>query len=253
MRFSSLGSGSRGNATLVEKGGTCIMVDCGFSLRETVRRLARLGKRPEDLTAILVTHEHSDHLGGVGLLAGKYAVPVWATEGTAVSLPRDKVPTLRLFATGEPFVIGEFEIHPFPVSHDAREPAQFVFSDGKRRLGLLTDTGNISAEIERMLRGCDALLLECNHDPGMLAGGRYPEWLKQRVAGDFGHLSNEQAAAFLRRTDTARLQHVVAMHLSEQNNCPALAVRALSTALGCTVDWIGVADQHNGLAWRGLM
>ncbi|MFA7095389.1 MAG: MBL fold metallo-hydrolase [Gammaproteobacteria bacterium] len=252
MRFSSLGSGSRGNATLVEKGDTCVMVDCGFSLRETVRRLARLGKRPEDLTAILVTHEHSDHLGGVGLFAGKYAVPVWATEGTAVSLARDKVPAPRLFAPGEPFAIGELEIHPFPVSHDAREPAQFVFSDGQRRLGLLTDTGNISAEIEWVLRGCDALLLECNHDPGMLADGRYPAWLKQRVAGDFGHLSNEQAAAFLRRTDTARLQHVVAMHLSEQNNCPSLAVRALSAALGCTMDWIGVADQRNGLAWREL-
>ncbi len=253
MRFSSLGSGSRGNAALVEKGTTCIMVDCGFSLRETVRRLAQLGKRPEDLSAILVTHEHSDHLGGVSRLACKYALPVWATAGTAAGLDPSTFPGLRLFSAEEPFGIGDLEVHPFLVSHDAREPSQFVLTDGVRRLALLTDTGAVTARVEQMLQACDALLLECNHDAAMLAGGSYPPWLKRRIAGDHGHLSNAQAAALLSRMDTSQLQHIIAMHLSEQNNTPPLAACALSQALGCSPEWVTVADQRNGFGWRDLI
>lgn len=252
MRFSSLGSGSRGNAALVEKGKTCIMVDCGFSLRETVRRLARLGKRPEDLTAILVTHEHSDHLGGVSRLACKYDLPVWATTGTATGLDPRVLPGLRLFSTEERFGVGDLDVHPFPVSHDAREPSQFVFTDGARRLALLTDTGAVTSRIEQMLQACDALLLECNHDAAMLASGSYPPWLKNRIAGDRGHLSNAQAASLLTRVDTSRLQHIIAMHLSERNNATPLVVRALSRALGCSPEWIMVADQLAGLSWRDI-
>lgn len=253
MRFSSLGSGSRGNAALVEKGTTCLMVDCGFSLRETVRRLAQLGKRPEDLAAILVTHEHSDHLGGVSRLACKYDLPVWSTAGTAAGLDPRALPRLQLFSTEECFEIGDLEVHPFLVSHDAREPAQFVLTDGARRLALLTDTGAVTSRIEHMLQACDALLLECNHDVAMLAGGSYPPWLKKRIAGDHGHLSNAQAAALLSRIDTGRLQHIVAMHLSEQNNALPLAVHALSQALGCSPEWITVAGQRNGFGWRELV
>lgn len=252
MRFSSLGSGSRGNGILVEKGRTCVLVDCGFSLRETTRRLARLGKRPEDLAAVLVTHEHSDHLAGVGPLARKFSLPVWATAGTTAGLDHQALPALRVFGAGERFVIGDLEIQPFPTSHDAREPSQFVLTDGARRLGLLTDTGTCTPLIEEALHACDALLLECNHDATLLAQGRYPAWLKRRIAGDRGHLSNAQAAGFLSRIDTGRLQHIVALHLSEQNNTPQLAVAALSAALGCSSRWITVADQPSGLGWYGI-
>ncbi len=253
MRFASLGSGSRGNATLVEQGKTCVLVDCGFTLTELERRLARLKKSADDLTAILVTHEHADHVSGVGLLARKYALPVWMTPGTW-SAPRfGALPKLQFFSSHDSFALDELEIHPFPVPHDAREPSQFVFSNGTQRLGLLTDTGCCTPYIEQMLSACDALLIECNHDSAMLAGGSYSPALKQRVGGTLGHLSNAQAAQLLTRLDRSRLQHLIAMHLSEKNNAPALARLALCTALDCEPDWIGIADQQNGLAWRALL
>ena len=253
MRFASLGSGSRGNATLVEQGETCVLVDCGFTLIELERRLARFQKNAADLTAILVTHEHADHVSGVGMLARKYALPVWMTPGTW-STPRfGALPKLQFFSSHTPFTLDELEIHPFPVPHDAREPSQFVFSNGVQRLGLLTDTGCCTPYIEQMLSACDALLIECNHDSAMLADSSYSPALKQRVGGSLGHLSNAQAAQLLTRLDRSRLQHLIAMHLSEKNNAPTLARQALCTALDCDPDWIGVADQQHGLAWRALL
>jgi phosphoribosyl 1,2-cyclic phosphodiesterase len=138
------------------------------------------------------------------------------------------------------------------VPHDAREPVQYVFSDGDRRLGVLTDTGCVTPHIERCLDGCDALVLECNHDSEMLRRGAYPPQLKTRIAGRLGHLDNAAAAALLATLDRRRLQHVVAAHLSEQNNCPELARAALAGALGCGSEWIGVADQETGFGWREL-
>ena len=252
MRFASLGSGSKGNGMLVEYQDTCVLVDCGFSVSSVKQRLARLGKCLEDLSAILVTHEHSDHLRGVGGLARRTGVPVHMTAGTADHCRDEDIPGLHLFSSHQSFVINDLVIEPFPVPHDAREPSQFVFSDGRFRLGLLTDTGHITPHIESMLDGCDAMMLECNYDPDMLANGPYPEMLKRRVSGNQGHLSNTQAAALLERINCDHLQHIVAAHVSEKNNSGAYARRALSMALGCDMEWIGLCDQALGLSWRAL-
>jgi phosphoribosyl 1,2-cyclic phosphodiesterase len=253
MRFALLGSGSEGNSLVVQAGRTSILLDCGFSLSETVARLSRLGLPPESLNGIVVTHEHGDHISGVAKLARKFSIPVWLTHGTLrtqsaafAALPITEINTHNAFA------IGGVEVQPFPVPHDAGEPVQFVFGDGAKRLGVLTDAGHVSQHIEATLSGCNALVLECNHDAGMLADGDYPYRLKQRVGGRFGHLNNDDAAALLGRLDNSRLQHIVAAHLSRKNNQPELAVRALSGALGCDEDWIAVATQDEGLDWREI-
>lgn len=253
MRFASLGSGSRGNATLVEHGRTCVLIDCGYSLRQTCLRLERLGKRAEDLSALLITHEHADHINGVAALSLRYRIPVWMTDGTWLQGRVGEVHDMRRFSSHEAFAIGDIEVHPFPVPHDARDPAQFVLGDGNVRLGVATDLGRATPHIEKRLSGCDALLIECNHDVELLAGGDYPAALKRRVGGDQGHLNNHQAAALLGALDRRRLQHVVAAHLSERHNRPALARAALSEALGCAPQWVGVADQEGGLAWREIL
>lgn len=254
MRFSSLGSGSRGNALVVEAGQTRVMLDCGFAIRETVLRLARLDLTPDQLSAIVVTHEHADHIGGVAPFARKFNIPVWLTHGTyshAVGQFKDSQP-LHLFDSHDRFSVGDLEIEPFPVPHDAREPAQFVFGDGARRLGVLTDTGCSTPHIEATLSRCHALVLECNHDAEMLRNGAYPPGLKQRVAGRFGHLDNAVAAEILGKLDNAMLQHIVAAHLSEKNNLPCLAQDALSRVLNCEKEWIGIAEQETGFSWRQI-
>ncbi len=254
LQFASLGSGSRGSATVVRCNGTCVLVDCGFSLRELRRRLARLGLRLADLDAVLVTHEHGDHLRGVSALA-RTGIPVWMTVGTAqaaASTWPDSVP-LQHFCSHSPFVIGDLEIQPYPVPHDAREPCQFVLGNGTHRLGLLTDCGSSTPYIEAHLDGCHALLLECNHDETLLASSDYPPPLRRRIGGRLGHLSNRQAAALLAALDTRRLQHVVAAHLSEKNNCSQRVRTALAAALACDPIWIEVATQDGGLPWRELL
>jgi phosphoribosyl 1,2-cyclic phosphodiesterase len=250
VRFASLGSGSRGNATLIHAGDTCVLLDCGFSAREAEYRLARLGQSPAALTAVLVTHEHGDHISGVGALARKYALPVWASAGTLAADRLGEVPAVTEFGSHESFALDGLEVTPFPVPHDAREPCQFVFGDGARRLGILTDAGSPTAHIAATLSGCDALVVECNHDKALLANGSYPPVLKARVGGDLGHLSNAQAAELVATLDTGRLRHMVAAHLSEKHNTPALAATALAGALGCGSEWIGVAHQARGLDWR---
>lgn len=257
LRFASLGSGSGGNGTVIAVDDTCVLVDCGFTLKETSARLARLGLSPDDLSGILVTHEHGDHIDGTGALARKFKLPVWMTAGTWNAYrrcrPQAALPALNLFSSHEMFVIDALQIQPFPVPHDAREPVQFVFGDGRWRMGLLTDTGIGTRHIEACLTACDALLLECNHDRDLLLNGAYPPSLKQRIAGPYGHLDNVTAAGILGKLDNRRLQHVVAMHLSEKNNRPELAQAALGETLGCAAEWIQVADQALGLSWRELM
>ncbi|MGH8370481.1 MAG: MBL fold metallo-hydrolase [Gammaproteobacteria bacterium] len=252
MRFASLGSGSRGNATLVEADATRVLVDCGFSLSETRARLARLAVEPESITAILVTHEHTDHASGVARLAARFDIPVWSTAGTLTACARYGLDSAQLFSPHDVFTIGALEIMPVAVPHDAREPSQFIFSDGECRFGVLTDTGHITPHIERVFDGCEALLLECNHDTGRLLDGPYPPSLKARVGGSLGHLSNSQAAGLLAVLDLSRLRHLVAAHLSDKNNTPALAQAALAAAAGCEPDWIEVADQNTGLDWRSV-
>ncbi|MCO6412384.1 MAG: MBL fold metallo-hydrolase [Thiogranum sp.] len=252
MRFASLGSGSRGNATLVEADGTRVLVDCGFSCAETEKRLARLALDPRDIDAVLVTHEHSDHIAGVARFSRRFGVPVWMTAGTEAMHQGGELAAWHCFSSHEVFAIGALEVRPFPVPHDAREPCQFVFSDGAVRLGVLTDAGSVSLHMVQALERLDALLLECNHDTGMLSSGPYPPALKDRVGGRFGHLSNDQAADLLIKIDTRKLQHLVAAHLSDKNNHPSLARQALCAALGCAMADICVADQEAGLAWRSI-
>lgn len=254
MRFALLGSGSAGNGLVVEHAGTRLLIDCGFTLKETERRLGRLGLSGSELDAVLVTHEHGDHLGGVGPLARKHKVPVWLTHGTGASAAArlGEVPAVEYFNSHEAFSIGELEVRPYPVPHDAREPAQFVFGDGQYRLGILTDAGMVTPHIEAQLSGCDALVMESNHDERMLAEGPYPPRLQARVGGNWGHLSNAQAGALLQKLDVSRLQHIVAAHLSEKNNLPALARQVFAEALDCAEEWIAVAGQDEGLGWRAL-
>lgn len=250
IRFASLGSGSKGNALLVESGGTRVLLDCGFGPRELARRLARLAIAPESISAVLITHEHADHVGGAARCAARFGWTVHASFGTAAACGQLNEISVRRFDSHSRFALGDLEIHPYPVPHDAREPTQFVFSDGAARLGVLTDAGSITPHIVAMLKDCAALVLECNHDPALLANGRYPPPLKQRISSAYGHLDNGQAAELLRAVDGARLRHVVAAHLSEENNRPELARAALAEALGCTPEWIGVASQTEGCDWR---
>jgi phosphoribosyl 1,2-cyclic phosphodiesterase len=256
LRFASIGSGSKGNCLVAEAGGTRVLLDCGLSPRETERRLAGIGLAPADLSGILVTHEHDDHAGQAYPFAAKHGLPVWLTYGTQLALAADgkppgEVQTRTIDGRGA-FAFDGLEVRPYTVPHDAREPVQFVLSDGAHRLGVLTDIGASTAHVEATLSGCDALVLETNHDADMLWAGEYPKWLKERIAGPFGHLSNQDAGRLLAALDRSKLKHVVAAHLSLQNNRPALARAALAGALGCSADWIGVATQEEGFAWREL-
>jgi phosphoribosyl 1,2-cyclic phosphodiesterase len=252
MRFASLGSGSKGNALLIESGNTLILLDCGFGLTEVSARMFRLGLSGDDLDAIIVTHEHGDHGGGVGKLSTRHELPVYLTRGTFSGLGAGVGPlaSRKFIDAFTPFAIGDIEVRPYTVPHDAREPVQFVLSDGAARLGVLTDAGCATPHITQALSGVEALVLECNHDFDMLMNGPYPASLKQRVGGRLGHLSNEASADILRAMDCSRLQHVVAAHLSEKNNSAELARAALAGALNCAPDWIGVATQEEGFGWR---
>jgi len=261
LRFASIGSGSGGNAMVIEatspaNAGTTtrVLLDCGFGLRELATRLSLLGLVLDDFDAILLTHEHSDHSAGVFKAARPNGLDVYLTHGTLAGMAGGggNEPNLRLIDSHTRFVIGALEIQPFPVPHDAREPVQFVFSDGQHKLGVLTDTGSVTPHIIKMLDSCDALVLECNHDAEMLTNGSYPRLLKQRIGGRFGHLDNRATAALLSAVDHSRVQHLVAAHLSLQNNTPALARAALATAMGCDADWICVASQEAGFSWREL-
>ena len=251
LRFTSLGSGSSGNALVVENGNTRVMMDCGFSIADTKARLERAGLNPSDLAGIVVTHEHDDHLGGVAAFAKKHAIPVYLTRGTAQWLPEGFPAVLvRLIDSHTAFAIGDVSVEQFPVPHDAREPVQYAFSDGDARLGVVTDLGCVTQHVVDKLSGCTALVIECNHDIDMLMAGPYPVPLKHRVAGRFGHLDNAAARHLVECLDRSRLRHLIAAHLSQQNNKPALARAALAAAATCEESWIGVADQLDGFAWR---
>lgn len=257
MRFSSLGSGSEGNGLVVEAGRTRLLLDCGFSARETQARLARIGLAPEQLNAILVTHEHDDHIGGVFGFARRHGIRVCLSHGTLEAL-READPAaetgveVSLLHADEMFSIDAIEILPFTVPHDAREPLHYVFSDGVHRLGVLTDTGCSTPHIEKTLSGLDALVLETNHDLDMLWSSAYPQSLKARIAGRLGHLDNKSSGALLAALDRSRLKHVIAAHLSRKNNLPSLAGAALADALGCEPEWVGIADQEAGFDWREM-
>lgn len=255
MRFCSLGSGSAGNATLVESDDgihvTRILIDCGFGLREMESRLERATVDAASVDLVFVTHEHGDHIGSAVSFARRHGTPLAMSAGTwrAVGQPDVKWHVVR---DGEPLAFKGLQLFPFTVPHDAREPLQLRVGDGATMLGVLTDTGCETPHVLANLQDCHALVLECNHDETLLTNGPYPPVLKNRVGGRLGHLSNAQAAGILSQCAHGRLQHVVAAHLSEQNNSPDLALAALAGALGANPSDLTVATQTQGADWRTL-
>jgi phosphoribosyl 1,2-cyclic phosphodiesterase len=253
LRFASLASGSSGNCLVAEASGTVVMLDCGLTLTETERRLERAGLVPSQVSAILVTHEHGDHACGVFDFAAAHRVTVYLTHGTlgAMKAEGKVLDGVRLVVVNgrQAFFIDGMQIQPFTVPHDAREPVQYVLSDGASKLGVITDVGTPTAHVEQMLSGLDALVLECNYDRDMLWNGAYPKWLKERIAGPFGHLDNRESERLLGALDRSRLKHVIGAHLSQHNNRPELARAALARAMGCEEGWIGLAAPQ-GFDWR---
>lgn len=257
MRFKSLGSGSTGNATVIEATtGTQtsrLLVDCGFGIRQLDQRLASAGLCAADLDAVFITHEHADHIGCVRQLAVREQLPVWMSRGTRYALNSPDIdPWLCIARDGEALAVGHLQVMPFTVPHDAREPLQLTCSDGDVTVGVLTDLGHVTAHVTRHLQGCHALLLECNHDPDLVAQSGYPAFLKQRITGRLGHLANQAAADLLRALGHGPLRHVVAAHLSLQNNAPALARQALAEALGSPACRITLADAESGTEWLAV-
>ena len=253
MRFKSLGSGSSGNATLVQSTGsdTCnLLIDCGFGLRHMVQRLEKSGVQPFQLDAIFITHEHGDHTGCVQALSTQYNIPVWMSAGTAAAMSFDNASgLLRTASDCDVIELKGLQLCPFTVPHDAREPLQLTCTNGVAKLGVLTDLGHATAHVLNQLQGCHALMLECNHDADMLATSLYPPFLKQRVGGHYGHLANSQAAGIVSAVLHSRLKHVVAAHLSQQNNSPELVRNSLAQAMSCHADDILIATQAEGSPW----
>ena len=254
LRFRSLGSGSAGNATVVEAtSGTTtsrLLVDCGLGIRAIEHRLGLAGLVPDQIDALFITHVHSDHVGSVKQFSRRFQKPVWMSHGTWLgSGEPDLYGQLNIAQDQQAITIGDLLLMPFTVPHDAREPLQLHCSDGDRRLGVLTDLGHATPHVLQNLTGCHALLLECNHDLAALQGGRYPPFLKARVGGQHGHLSNAQSGEIAMALNHPNLSHVVAAHLSRQNNQPDWACAALANALGRDTTDIGVADQFTGTDW----
>jgi phosphoribosyl 1,2-cyclic phosphodiesterase len=259
LRFASLASGSQGNCLIVETNASIdrpsrVLIDCGLNLTDTEHRLERLGVAPGEISAILVTHEHGDHASGVFDFAAAHRVAVYLTYGTLGAMRQEGkvIDGVRTFHVDgrQTLAVGDVQVHPFTVPHDAREPVQYVLTDGASRLGVLTDIGTSTRHVEDCLSRCDALVLECNYDRDMLWAGTYPKWLKQRIGGPFGHLDNRDSERLLAAIDRSRLKHVIAAHLSQQNNRPELARTALARAMGCEASWIGLATQDEGFGWR---
>jgi phosphoribosyl 1,2-cyclic phosphodiesterase len=250
MRFASLGSGSKGNATLVEYNDHCIMIDCGFSIKDCVKRLQRLGKTAEDINAILVTHEHSDHWKGVLPFAERYSIDVYATAGclkgakSALSTYKG----IQLIDSHKSFKIDKIDVVPVPVPHDAREPVQYILSTTKHRLGILTDIGSLTPYVIEKYRECDALVVEANHDLNLLYAGDYPKFLKDRVASKWGHLNNAQTASLIQSINQQRLQHLVVAHISQSNNDLTIVKNEIEKVFQ-RQQVIHYATQNSGFDW----
>ena len=252
LRFKSLGSGSSGNATVVEASGIVpfrLLIDCGLGLKQLTLRLGEAGLQPDDIHAVFITHEHGDHIGCARSLVLRYRIPVWMSRGTHEGIGSPDFDGLLHTARDSHAIdLGGLQIMPFTVPHDAREPLQLTCTDGGTKLGVLTDLGHATAHLLAHLARCDALLLECNHDSELLADSSYPPFLKRRVGGMYGHLSNSAAGAIAGSVLHGRLKHLVAAHLSEQNNRPELAQQAMSDALGSASE-LTIADAASGTCW----
>lgn len=230
-----------------------ILVDCGLGLRQLLYRLGEAGLQAQDLHAMFITHEHGDHIGCALGLALRYRIPVWMSHGTyaAIGSP-DFDGLLRTARDGQAIDLGGMQLTPFTVPHDAREPLQLSCTDGSAKLGILTDLGHATAHVTAHLKNCDALLLECNHDTDMLERSAYPAFLKRRVGGDYGHLSNAAAAAIAGALNHCRLKYLVAAHLSAQNNLPAMVQSLMASALSCDSKDIIVATPDAGTRWLSI-
>ncbi|PKM21680.1 MAG: MBL fold metallo-hydrolase [Gammaproteobacteria bacterium HGW-Gammaproteobacteria-14] len=256
MQVASLGSGSKGNATLVRGGDSLLLVDCGFSMAEARLRLACHGVCAENLDGILITHEHGDHIRGVGALARRFNIPVYASAGTLAAVCDGRHGlhgcVTEVLEPGKAVTLADINVMPVAVPHDAREPCQFVFEYQRRRLGVLTDLGSLTVSVKENFDDCDALLLECNYDADLLRDGPYPVSLKRRVGGGLGHLSNDQAARLLAQINSDRLQYLLLCHLSQQNNTPARALAAVHAVLPNGHNRVSVATQDEGFSWLTL-
>jgi len=233
FRLSVLGSGSSGNAILLSSPRVNILIDAGFSCAEMVRRLSLFDISADDITALLISHEHQDHIRGAALFSRRYRIPLYLTAGTkdAWGVARARVYGFEIIEAGEDFSIGEINIHPFSLPHDAADPVGFLLSQNGVKVGIALDLGSPSRLVKERLSGADALILEANHDTEMLRQGPYPPSLKQRVASRLGHLSNEELASMLREVATPRLRFLLLAHISKVNNYPELALLSSRLAL----------------------
>ncbi len=240
VTVSLLASGSRGNCAVIASSTTRILVDAGISCRETFKRMRSLGENPGELSAILITHEHSDHVVGLQRLASKLNIAVFLTEPTHHAWNRfmrdeegniPQLPKVEHFSSGHSFQIGDIAVKPFTIPHDAADPVGFTFRAEGVRIGYVTDLGYVPVSVRDHLRGCDVLVIESNHDVEMLRGGPYPWSVKQRVMSRVGHLSNDALAEFFTSDYDGEAAYVVLAHLSEQNNHPELARAAAEHAL----------------------
>lgn len=241
-----LASGSKGNSIYVAGGSTAILIDAGLSGVQIERRMASRGLSPGDLKAIIVSHEHNDHVSGVGVLSRRYRLPVYINAPTLENAAGQlgKLHDTVHFTCGREFRIGDLQIHPFSVSHDAGDPSCFSVAQNGRKIGIATDLGISGALVREHLKSCHALILEANHDAEMLKNGPYPWPLKQRIMSRHGHLSNDAVSALLAELYHSDLEHVVLAHLSEQNNTPAKAIASVSGVLEQTGVKLDVAGQH---------
>jgi phosphoribosyl 1,2-cyclic phosphodiesterase len=237
---------------LVRSHETTLLIDCGFTLKEATKRLERIGVDPIEINAILVTHEHSDHIAGVGSLSRKYKIPVWMSDGTYRQSKVGAIADLNLFQDYTDFTIEQITVSPYPVPHDSAQPTQYVFFNDTHRWGLITDAGMVTPHIIDSLRQCDGLVLEFNHDWDMLQRGPYPYKLKRRVGSDYGHLNNQQSALLLQEIKHENLKQVIAAHISEKNNCKHVVNQILEQTLGELDTQFQVAEQGSETDWIHL-
>lgn len=249
LQVASLGSGSAGNALLVKTEQTLLLLDCGFTLKETTARMHKLGLSPANIDAVLVTHEHGDHVRGVGPLSRKFAKPVWLTHGTYNALRDNRFTHTNLISAHQSFSIGDIEIDPFPTPHDAAESCQFVFANQQARFACATDLGTCTPHVESMLAGVTGLLVESNYDEHMLSNGPYPLSLQARIRSDFGHLGNVQAGELIKRLDHPGMQTILLGHLSEQNNTDDAAAQTMLSYLPEGDKRVTVLQQHSCSSW----
>lgn len=253
LQVAALGSGSSGNSLLVRSGGTTLLLDCGFTMKETIARMHHLGVAPSDLSAVLVSHEHGDHIKGVGPLSRKFGLPVWCTHGTYNGARDNRFSSVRLFNAHESFTIDEIGVSPFPTPHDAAESCQFVFTAQSARFANVTDLGACTPHVKEMLTGVNGLVVECNYDNDMLRNGPYPPSLQARIRSDYGHLGNDQAGMLLKELDHPALQHILLGHLSEQNNSDAAALETMQSHLDQGHERVFVLAQHCCSRWFDVL